>query len=62
MKKCTRCNKEKEDKEFRTIKQRGKEVLNSYCKQCEKEYREEYKKTHKTQYVYRYNKYEGVEK
>lgn len=60
MKKCPRCNKEKEDEEFRTIKQRGKEVLNTYCKQCEKEYREEYKKTHKRKY--QYNKWEGVEK
>lgn len=62
MKKCPRCNKEKEDKEFRTIKQRGKEVLNTYCKQCEKEYMAEYRKTHKRKYVYKYNKWEGVEK
>lgn len=62
MKVCPRCKKEKEDGEFRKIKRKEKMVLNSYCKQCEKEYREEYKKTHKREYVYRYNKYEGVEK
>ena len=59
MKVCPRCKKEKEDGEFRKINQRGKLTLNSYCKQCEKEYREEYKKTYKRKY--QYNKWEGVE-
>ena len=60
MKVCPRCKKEKEDGEFRKINQRGKLTLNSYCKQCEKEYMAEYRKTHKRKY--QYNKWEGVEK
>lgn len=60
MKVCPRCNKQKSEEEFGYRQQKNKAVLKSYCKQCEKEYREEYNKTHKRKY--QYNKWEGVEK
>lgn len=62
MRKCPRCNLEKKDEAFGTRKQNGKIFLKTYCKECEKEYLAEYRKTHKRKYVYKYNKYEGVEK
>lgn len=58
MKVCPKCKKEKEEEEFAIIKQRGKMCIASYCKQCMKEYQEEYRRTHKRKYVYRYSKYE----
>lgn len=47
---------------FLLKKKDGRLVLNSYCKECNRKYQEQYRKTHKREYVYRYNKYDGVEK
>jgi hypothetical protein len=44
MKKCKRCQVEKSEKEFNKSKASGhNDGLQSYCKQCAKDYRQEYK-------------------
>ena len=62
MKVCGKCKKEKDEEDFGKVRQRGNIYYKSYCKECEREYQAQYRKTHKRKYVYKYNKYEGVEK
>lgn len=61
MKVCPYCKKEKEDEEFGYFVKMGKTYLKAYCKECQRERNRKYRETHKRKYVYRYNKYEGLE-
>jgi hypothetical protein len=55
MKKCKRCQVEKDEKEFNMSKASGhSDGLQSYCKQCVKDYRKDYKDKWPWKLTYRY--------
>ena len=54
---CSKCKKEKNITEFRTIKQKDKIKLNYYCRSCEKEYKKEYNKKYWQEKKYYFQNY-----